>query len=279
MEGSAIDARRMLAELDFPVAIGERRELLDAFGDALEPLLQLLVDARVANANANANTGSGAQTFAIFHLLARALSDLLAGGHLVSHCYLTQAYGVMRPVLDSCDLIELFVQDPAQATLWVNTDEAHKHFAPAKVRRLIGSPKYDPVHGHFSEAGSHPRFRGAQLSGGMQIDPKDPTDQTALFNVGPMWAEHPSALHAWLFAFATVGHLGGKFHYLVDITDQGTTRVGWANAYLESLDASIGGMKLALAELGENTSEGLIAEYSAMRSSLLTWIEEVSSAG
>ena len=86
----------MLAELDFPAAPGKHRELLDAFGEALEPLLRFVVDARTANPN----TGPGEQTFAIFHLLARSLSDLLAGGHLVSHCYLTQAHrliGAPRP--------------------------------------------------------------------------------------------------------------------------------------------------------------------------------------
>ena len=74
------------------------------------------------------------QKFGIVHLMTRSLSDLLAGGHLAAHCYLPQAYGVLRPVLDSCDLIELFAQDAEQARLWTVTERAHIDFAPARVR-------------------------------------------------------------------------------------------------------------------------------------------------
>jgi hypothetical protein len=267
MDDDELGARDMLAELDLPVAQGKARELLDAFGDAVDPLLRFIVAAQVASPN----SGPGEQTFAIFHLLARGISDLLAGAHLVSHCYLTQAYSVLRPVLDSCDLVELFAKEPDQAAVWVNTDQGHKHFAPGKVRELLGSPRHDPVHSHFSEAGSHPRFRGAQLSGGMMVNSDDPTDQTALFNVGPMWPEHPAVLHAWLFALHTVAHLGGRFHHLVEVTDDATTRLGWANAYLASLDACARGVDLAVTELGEG--QEMVSEYTTIRTALLAWIE------
>src|SRR5215218_46312 len=91
------------------------------------------------------------QKFGIVHLMTRSLSDLLAGGHLAAHCYMPRAYSVLRPVLDSCDLIELFGQDPEQATLWTVTEKAYSGFAPARVRKLIGRDKLDPVHSHFPE--------------------------------------------------------------------------------------------------------------------------------
>ena len=135
--------------------------------------------------------------FASVHLLARSLSDLLAGGHLASHYYLPQAHSVLRPVIDSCDLMDLFAGHPDQAEKWVTTDRPWVDFAPATVRKLLGREKLDPVHSYFSEAGSHPRFEGARISGGLVINPEDPTDQTALFQVGPIWPEHPATLLIW----------------------------------------------------------------------------------
>jgi hypothetical protein len=63
---------------------------------------------------------------------------------------------VLRPVIDSCDLIDLFAEFPEQAVRWVNTDKAHIDFAPSSVRKLLGRDRFDPVHSYFSESGSHP---------------------------------------------------------------------------------------------------------------------------
>lgn len=270
-----ITAKRMLAELDLPASVERREDLLDAVGDSLEPLYGVIVNAR-----AGPTIGRGEQVFGIFYLLTRGLSDVLAGAHLVSHCHLSQAYSVMRPVLDGCDLVELFAQDPAQAVLWANTTEGHKDFAPGKVRELIGVDRHDPVHSHFSESGSHPRFAGARRSGGMRIDRDNPADKTAVLRIGPMWPEHPSTLFAWAFTFEAVVKLGFKFRHLLNITDEATTRAGWMKAYLNSVDACVRGMEFVRIELGGSADDGdPITEYKALRSQLTTWIEEETAAG
>jgi hypothetical protein len=271
-----ITAKRMLAELDLPAFVERREDLLNAVGDSLEPLYGVIVNAR-----AGPTTGRGEQVFGIFYLLTRGLSDVLAGAHLVSHCYLSQAYSVMRPVLDGCDLVELFAQDPARAALWANTTQGHKDFAPADVRELIGVDRHDPVDSHFSECGSHPRFAGARLSGGMRIGRENPDDKTAILRIGPMWPEHPSTLFAWAFTFETVVKLGREFRHLVDVTDEATTHGGWMKAYLGSVDACVRGMELVLTELGEDVDDDddPIAEYRALRSQLTALIEEEAAAG
>ena len=73
-----INVERMLLELHFPAGEAERRAILTTFGRALEPTRRMLVQQEIKRA-ANPH-----QKFAIMHLLTRCLSDLLAGGHLVS---------------------------------------------------------------------------------------------------------------------------------------------------------------------------------------------------
>ncbi len=66
----------LLAELDLPVAVGRRKDILEAFADAVDPLYQLVADAdRKRDADGNL-------VFAILHLAGRSVSDLLAAGHL-----------------------------------------------------------------------------------------------------------------------------------------------------------------------------------------------------
>jgi hypothetical protein len=77
-------------------------------------------------------TGHPQQKFGIVHLLSRSVSDLLAGGHLAAHCYVAQAYSVLRPVLDSYHLIELFASDADEATSWTTTTRAPRRFRASR---------------------------------------------------------------------------------------------------------------------------------------------------
>jgi len=189
-DSTRIGSHRMLAELDF--ATGLRTPIIHAFGSAADELARFVEGAR-----RRPDAKSGHQVFAIFHLITRGLTDLIAGAHLLNHCYTVQAYSVMRPALEACDLIELFAADDGEVSTWVMTEEGHKHFMPGQVRKRLGQKGHDPVHSHFSESGGHPRFAGARLSGGMRVATDDPNDRTAILCIGPMWPEHPSVLFGW----------------------------------------------------------------------------------
>jgi len=206
-DSTRIGSHRMLAELDF--ATGLRTPIIHAFGSAADELARFVEGAR-----RRPDAKSGHQVFAIFHLITRGLTDLIAGAHLLNHCYTVQAYSVMRPALDACDLIELFAADDGEASTWVMTEEGHKHFMPGQVRKRLGQKGHDPVHSHFSESGGHPRFAGAGLSGGMRVATDDPNDRTAILCIGPMWPEHPSVLFGWLFASNALGLLAFKARHL-----------------------------------------------------------------
>jgi hypothetical protein len=192
------------------------------------------------------------QKFGIVHLITRSLSDLLAGGHLAAHCYMPQAYSVLRPVLDSCDLIELFGQDPEQATLWTVTEKAYTDFAPARVRKLIGRDKLDPVHSHFSESGSHPRFAGARLSGGMRVAADNPEDRMAMLRIGPTWPEDVGTLLIWPFTFQLAVQLASYGYYLGPLADDAkAAEIAWLHCYIAAIDSATTGTTIVLDLLGE----------------------------
>jgi len=83
-----ITAQRILLELEFIAGEADRRAVLTCFGNALEPIRQMLVQQEIRQ------DARPQQKFAIVHLLIRSLSDLSAGGHLASHFYVTQSYCV-----------------------------------------------------------------------------------------------------------------------------------------------------------------------------------------
>jgi hypothetical protein len=257
-----IDAHWMLAELDLPSS--HRTILLREFGSALDELAHF-----IERAPQRPDVHSGHQVFAIYHLLARGLTDLIAAAHLLSHCYVVQAYSVMRPVLDACDLIELFVRDAKEASLWVTTTEGHKHFTPAQVRTRLGQERHDPIHGHFSESGSHPRFAGAQLSGGMRAALDDADDPVAILRIGPMFVEDAGALFAWLFAFNTLNKLAFKAQHLqvvASVTPRDwLTMYGRALAYLRNGAEAVGD-ELGKPEVIHMYDDGL-AQLRAFRDS------------
>jgi hypothetical protein len=271
MEEQRLDAPRMLAELDFPAGEGDRRAILHAFGETLDPF-QLLLESIELRRDAHTQ-----QKFGIVHLMSRSVSDLLAGGHLAAHCYLPQAYCVLRPVLDSCDLIELFAQDAEQATLWTTTTQGHIDFAPSSVRKRIGRDKLDPVHSHFRDSGTHPRFAGAQLSGGMQIAPDDPSDRTALFRIGPTWPEAAATLIVWPFTFQLALQLAATGLHLVPLAvDPTSTEVTWLCAYLASLDAASQGTTIVLDLLGESDDSPFRTAWAPGREALEQRLAELT---
>jgi hypothetical protein len=240
-EHENLTASDLLAELDLPVAVGRRKEILEAFADALEPLYRVIADAdRSSHADGNV-------VFAIFHLAGRSVSDLLAAGHLASHAYLQQAYGAMRPVYENCDLLELVARDPAEAAEWVNTEKPWATFSPRAVRgRLKTAP--DPVYSHITESGTHPRFAGSRLSGVMQVAQDEASTRTLVFRVGSFFPEHPAAVHIYGFLFESVVRLGFKLRHLTLVSER-TTHDTWCDAFLESAIAVRRGCKIIHAEL------------------------------
>jgi hypothetical protein len=174
-DGAGIE--RMLAELAFPAGgfRQEARDLEERFTLALDPLLTLFCTVKAA--------GNGEQDFAVRQLIARAMIDLVASIHLITHGYFNQAYGTMRTAYETLDLVELFAKDAQQAKLWVNTEQGHIDFRPSAVREQLGKEKHDAVYSQLSEL-AHPRFAASKLSSfGKRKEGSD--DLTVLVRVGP----------------------------------------------------------------------------------------------
>jgi len=74
----------------------------------------------------------GASQFAIAYLATRSLADLRWGHYLAGEGYPVQMTSVVRPVIESMHLIDLFVAEPARAQTWV--DGKHFELTPKKVR-------------------------------------------------------------------------------------------------------------------------------------------------
>lgn len=146
----------MLLELATPVGVlrNEHRELEEHFAGALDPLMSLLGQAK--------RLGSGEAHFAVRQLLARAISDLIASFHLLTHGYLNQGYGTMRTAYEALDLVDLLSTKEGEAALWVNTEQGHRDFAPGSVRRRLGRNSYDEIYSKLSEF-THPRFEASKL--------------------------------------------------------------------------------------------------------------------
>lgn len=117
-------------------------------------------DALVAYIEGGRPETSGAAEFAILHLVSRSLADLRWGQFLGSSGYPIQMYSVIRPVAESMNLIDLFVQQPELADSWAAGN--WRDFMPARVRERVGIER-DPLYEFMSEH-SHPRFAGLQMS-------------------------------------------------------------------------------------------------------------------
>jgi hypothetical protein len=182
-------------------------------------------------------------------------------------------------VLDSCDLIELFAADAAQAELWTTTTEGHRHFAPGAVRKRLGSDPLDPVHSHLSELGSHPRFAGVNISGGVLARRDDPEDRQGVLRLGPMWPEHPSTLFVWIFAIDALVKLGFKARHLELVAPGRVTRADWLREYGTCVGgclqaAGVVERLLGIGDHADRPSRG----WSEIRPQLATWLAEESDA-
>ena len=132
------------------VAVGEME---NRFRDAADRAERFLTEGLVA--------GRGSAQAATAHLLARSLADLRSGQYLVGNGFVLQMASVVRPALESLNLIELFARNPEAADRWTRGRNIPE-FRPARVRDALGIGA-DEVYSWLSEA-SHPRFAGFQMT-------------------------------------------------------------------------------------------------------------------
>jgi hypothetical protein len=102
---------------------------------------------------------------------------------------------VVRPVLESLNLIELFSQDPTAAERWAAGQ--WREFMPAKVRAAL-KLETDAVYSWLSEM-SHPRFAGFQITTYVMVKPDGEGDETsrhARLYIGGLPLELPPVLLA-----------------------------------------------------------------------------------
>lgn len=221
--------RHLLAGMDSRVVSGRRAEILGAVADALQPLYGLVLSCR------GAHRGDGHHAFALFHLASRSITDLIGSAHLASHSYVQQAYVLLRPVGESCDLMELFAREPAEASRWIESEKPGVDFRPGSVRRRIGeSEAAAAMYGHLSEMGAHPRFAGSRNAGVLQERIDDPSVRRVVFRIGPFFEWHPATVHMFMF-----------------------THTQWVTAFAECVQAAGSGCKLIRLELRDlNAAEG-----------------------
>jgi hypothetical protein len=133
---------------------------------------------------------SGAAQIATTHLLCSSLADLRAAQFLAGEGFPLQAYSLVRPAIESINLVELFAEEPSAADSWAAGE--FREFTPAKVRARLGIDK-DPVYSWMSEH-SHPRFAGFQLTTYLVTD--EGGRETLRPYVGGLPLELPSVLLA-----------------------------------------------------------------------------------
>ncbi len=129
--------------------------------------------------------GKGVANFGTIWLAGKSIDDLNCAFHLAQQGYMAQAYSLLRSVLESEDLIELFHKDPAEADKWAEDDspQLRTHFRAGNVRKRLGKPEHDSLYSFFCGHGSHPRFEGRHLTSYMKVDPEAGSKKLQ-FNVG-----------------------------------------------------------------------------------------------
>jgi len=81
--------------------------------------------------------------------------------------FVLQAYSVLRPILESVDLVLLFERRTDLAEVWANGgEEALRTLKPWVVRRMLGKKSQDAIYSHFCER-AHPSFISTQTLGGI----------------------------------------------------------------------------------------------------------------
>jgi hypothetical protein len=241
-ETPAPSATALLSELDSPVAERRKGEILAATAFALNALYDLL------RSGARPHEGDGQQALAMSHLATRSMSDLIACAHLASHAYLQQAYALLRPVLENCDLIELFSRHPEDARTWLESAEAGKLFRPADVRRRVQAPVEDgDAYGYLSELGTHPRAAGLRIASVLSR-----SDQGALQSVetriGPFSLSDPATVEIYSWVFQVLVRFAGKLRRL-SVVRAGFSHEEWSTAFLATVLAAARACKLIREEL------------------------------
>jgi hypothetical protein len=134
----------------------------------LIPCLQKISDVYIESTKGKKR---GSSDYATNMLIAKAINDLICGIHLANHGYISQSYAVLRPILETVDLLSLFDSQPQCADKWANGGiEAWKELSPTKVRELLGDAMFDPVYSHFCEAGAHSTFRSGTSMTAMKLN-------------------------------------------------------------------------------------------------------------
>lgn len=133
---------------------------------------------------------SGPVHFANRSLIIRGINDLLLAFHAVCVGYYPQAQNLLRPIIESYNLIKLFKNDPTKVDAWCEGgDKGKKALSAGKVRSALYGESQDPLEDLYSflcEKGSHPRFAGAK-SFVLRKDPsqtEDPTIPSFMASIG-----------------------------------------------------------------------------------------------
>lgn len=100
-------------------------------------------------------------------LIARTINDLLVAFHAISAGFYAQGANLLRPILESANLIMLFQKDPSKIGAWLEGGlKARKELPPGKVRVALygedGEDPFEEMYSHFCETGTHPRFSGSK---------------------------------------------------------------------------------------------------------------------
>jgi len=143
-------------------------EVVKCGREELIPCIQKISD---TYNEASQTKGSGSADYASFMLIAKSINDLMTGLHLANHGYIAQSYSVLRPILETIDLLKLFELKPEYADKWAGGGKkAWDELSPSKVRDLLGDAKFDPIYSHFCEAGAHSTFQSGSGMTGVKIE-------------------------------------------------------------------------------------------------------------
>lgn len=223
-------------------------EMENRFREASDLVERYMID--------GATVGHGAAAFATWHLISRSLADLRAGQFLASSGFPIQMASVVRPVIESLNLIELFAQEPEAAQRWA--DGEWQEFMPAAVRKRLGLGK-DAVYAWLSEH-SHPRFAGLQLTA-YRIVREDAERDVARVYTGGLPLEIPSVLLATMNPANVLGQLSLALDHLpVNEEVAGT----WPTVARQVAETVLPGFEAVIAALahhqvGEETAAALLA--------------------
>lgn len=251
------EVEKLLTELDRDTSVwrDEHRDLRERFVVAAEPMAQLLFNVREA---------PGHQGFAVVQLITRGLNDLIVAFHLTLHGYLNQAYNEMRMAWEACDLVKLVGSEPAEASLWIESEKPWQDFSPSTVRRKLAKPKLDELYDEFCGQ-AHPRFKGASLTGYMLQKPDGEPASRLSLGPSPLIDERPHLAHAAMFVGVVLGRLMVEMHHLVELSniDEGSFK-GMAQEVVEKINALIAAAVQLAAKSGQPDAADELDELQRM---------------